>query len=246
MEKIFINPGHGYKSNGVYDPGAVGPTGYQEAVCVQTIGGLLASKLQSVGAGSKVYQHGDLNSVGAGANTWGADLFVSIHCNSNIGTPGTGTETYHYPGSTRGNALSATIQTELVNAFGRTDRGVKTANFQVLRDTIMPAALVEMLFINNPTEETMLKSAAWQEKAAEALATGICRYIGILYPPAPGPWLVRVTDNALNIRSGPGTDYAITGVIRDMGVYTIVEQNGTWGRLKSGAGWISLVYTVKV
>lgn len=60
------------------------------------------------------------------------------------------------------------------------------------------------------------------------------------------PYLVRVTADALNIRKGPGTSYAITGCIRDKGgIYTIVEEQGTWGMLKSGAGWISLNYTEK-
>ena len=60
------------------------------------------------------------------------------------------------------------------------------------------------------------------------------------------PYLVRITASVLNIRKGPGTTYAVTGQIKDRGVYTIVEQNGNWGRLKSGAGWISLSYTKKV
>lgn len=60
------------------------------------------------------------------------------------------------------------------------------------------------------------------------------------------PYLVRITASVLNIRKGPGTSYAVTGQIKDRGVYTIVEQNGNWGRLKSGAGWISLSYAKKV
>lgn len=60
------------------------------------------------------------------------------------------------------------------------------------------------------------------------------------------PYLVRITASVLNIRKGPGTFYAVTGQIKDCGVYTIVEQKGNWGRLKSGAGWISLSYTKKV
>lgn len=61
---------------------------------------------------------------------------------------------------------------------------------------------------------------------------------------------VRVTADALNIRKGAGTNFTITGTIRDKGVYTIVaESNGNgatkWGKLKSGAGWISLDYTKK-
>lgn len=67
-------------------------------------------------------------------------------------------------------------------------------------------------------------------------------------PSGDVPYLVRITADVLNIRSGPGTDYNRVGSIRDRGVYTIVEEsNGKgatlWGRLKSGAGWISLDYT---
>lgn len=58
-------------------------------------------------------------------------------------------------------------------------------------------------------------------------------------------YLARVNVDALNIRKGPGTNYAIVGVIRDKGTYTIIEENGTWGKLKSGAGWISLNYCTK-
>lgn len=65
------------------------------------------------------------------------------------------------------------------------------------------------------------------------------------------PYLVKVTTSVLNIRKGAGTNYGTNGAIRDMGVYTIVaEANGQgatkWGKLKSGAGWISLAYTKKV
>lgn len=63
------------------------------------------------------------------------------------------------------------------------------------------------------------------------------------------PYLVRVKISNLNIRKGPGTNYGSTGFIKP-GVYTIVaESTGTgatkWGKLKSGAGWISLDYATK-
>lgn len=57
---------------------------------------------------------------------------------------------------------------------------------------------------------------------------------------------VKVMVDALNIRSGPGTQYKINGCIRDCGVYTIIDENNGFGKLKSGAGWISLDYVVKV
>lgn len=64
---------------------------------------------------------------------------------------------------------------------------------------------------------------------------------------ALGQGLYKVTADALNIRSGPGTENDITGVIEDRGVYTIVQiENGNWGRLLSGAGWICLEYAKKI
>lgn len=65
------------------------------------------------------------------------------------------------------------------------------------------------------------------------------------------PYLVRVTTNSLNIRKNPTTSSAVVGAIKDKGIYTIVEEaSGTgakkWGKLKSGAGWISLDYTKRV
>ena len=66
------------------------------------------------------------------------------------------------------------------------------------------------------------------------------------------PFFVRVDIARLNIRTGPGTDYSLTGKYTGKGVFTIVEVNsGTgsnsgWGKLKSGAGWISLDYATKL
>ena len=65
------------------------------------------------------------------------------------------------------------------------------------------------------------------------------------------PYLVKITADELNIRAGAGTNHKVVGVIKDKGIYTIVDQAfGTgallWGKLKSGAGWISLDYTQKV
>ena len=60
------------------------------------------------------------------------------------------------------------------------------------------------------------------------------------------PYMVKVTADALNIRKGPGTNYAIVGCITDKGSYTIVEENNGFGKLKSGAGWIALSYTKKL
>lgn len=60
------------------------------------------------------------------------------------------------------------------------------------------------------------------------------------------PYIVRVTADVLNVRSGPGTGYKITRQVKKHGLYTIVAENGKWGKLKSGAGWISLDYVQKI
>lgn len=63
--------------------------------------------------------------------------------------------------------------------------------------------------------------------------------------PASTSYTVRITAGALNVRNGAGIDYPINAVVYKGGVYTIVEEKDGWGKLKSGAGWINLEYTVK-
>lgn len=65
-------------------------------------------------------------------------------------------------------------------------------------------------------------------------------------PATSASYLVKVTADALNIRKGPGTNYGTNGSITNKGTYTIVQTQGNWGKLKSGAGWICLDYTKKV
>ena len=68
----------------------------------------------------------------------------------------------------------------------------------------------------------------------------------VVYPTVSQSYRVKVMTDALNIRSGPGTQYKINGCIRDYGVYTIVETNNNWGLLKSKQGYICLDYTKKI
>lgn len=66
----------------------------------------------------------------------------------------------------------------------------------------------------------------------------------VIYPVSS--YRVKVMVDALNIRSGPGTQYKINGCITDSGVYTIVETQGNWMKLKSGMGWICANYVIKI
>ena len=78
------------------------------------------------------------------------------------------------------------------------------------------------------------------------------KYLVLVKAKPTDPFFVRVDIARLNIRTGPGTDYSLTGKYTGKGAFTIVEvSNGTgsnsgWGKLKSGAGWISLDYATKL
>lgn len=111
------------------------------------------------------------------ANTAGAEIFVSIHCNSAENVSATGIETYYHPNSEMGQALATEVHRALIAAFpSHQNRGVKSANFQVLRETQMPACLVETEFISNNQQAQFLANPANQEKIARAIADGIKAY----------------------------------------------------------------------
>jgi N-acetylmuramoyl-L-alanine amidase len=175
--KIVIDPGHGGK-----DPGAVGPSGLKEAHVNLQVALKVAEKLRKAGVEVKLTRTNDvfvdLQPRCDIANSFNADYFVSIHCNA-AGTPQAhGTETYCYKFGGKGEVLAKAIQAELIAVTGRADRGVKTANYYVLRRTNMPAALIELAFISNLEEERLLASVDYQEKCALAIAKGIDYIIG--------------------------------------------------------------------
>lgn len=113
------------------------------------------------------------------ANQADADLFLSVHCNSAANRSAHGTETYCLQFRGQGEKLARAVHAKLLQATGLADRGVKTANFYVLRATKMPAALVELAFINNPDEEKLLKQSEFQARAGRAIAEGVAEILGV-------------------------------------------------------------------
>jgi len=198
VKKIVIDPGHGGK-----DPGAIGLTGAHEAdvnlavarkvaVLLQPVMTVVLTRHTDKSLGANV--SADLTARANVANQAGADVFVSIHCNSATDPAAHGTETHCYPGSVKGAVLAQCLQDRLVPALGLTDRGTKESNFAVLRQSKMPAALVELAFISNSVEEKLLQSEDFQDRAALAIARGICDFLGIELPALPqaDPNAVRV------------------------------------------------------
>lgn len=116
------------------------------------------------------------------ANAWGADIFVSMHINAGGGT---GFETYIHPTRDLNQSpiLQKALHTEIYTAmrnFGTVaDRGLKTANYAVLRETTMPAVLSENLFIDTVADADKLKSAKFVREVGEAHARGIAQYLSL-------------------------------------------------------------------
>ena len=111
------------------------------------------------------------------ANAVDADIFVSIHSNANPNTEVYGLSTYCFPNSRRGSLLAQYIQDAAAAATGAKNRGVYQENFVVLRETEMPAALVEMGFMTNEAELKKLCDSDYQDKMAQGIADGIVQYL---------------------------------------------------------------------
>ena len=104
-------------------------------------------------------------------------LFVSIHCNSIEQPEMQGIMTFHHPASYTGPRLAELIQTEALAATGAVDKSVRSANFFVLRETVMPSALIECGFMTNSEECRKLVDPAYQSKLAQGIALGIDRFV---------------------------------------------------------------------
>ena len=173
--KVFLNPGHA--PNGNPDPGAVNEeTGLRECDVALAVGKAVENYLNAAGVETELLQSDSLYEICETANSSDADIFVSIHCNADEAN---GTETWACAGSYRGSMLADCIQNQLVDALDTTDRGVKIATpgvngLYVLTNTDMPAVLVELAFISNPSDEEILAND--QDDLARAVARGITDY----------------------------------------------------------------------
>jgi len=114
------------------------------------------------------------------ANNWPADRFVSIHTNSYTTSTAQGSETYSYLEGGTAAKLRDTIQNEMIKAWGLVNRGSKTANFYVLRETTMPATLTEMGFITSPVDIVKLRDPNARQQMAAAHLYALRIHFGVL------------------------------------------------------------------
>ena len=201
-------------------------------------------------------------------NSYNPDCAVDIHNNAGGGD---GFEVYHSINSnSRGIDLARAIEEEVIK-MGQNSRGLKSRRgdngdyFYFIRQIPCPSVICEGVFVDNKADAAQADTDEECRAFGEAYAKGVLKYLGIpdreadTTPDEPEKpdasvsegYLVKITADNLNIRAGAGTNYKYTGTITDHGVYTIVaEADGQgatkWGKLKSGAGWISLDYAKKL
>ena len=175
MVKIYLDPGHGGT-----DPGAVGQ-GVKEKDIVLDIAlkmrTILLNDYENVEV--RMSRSDDstrsLSQRSSDANSWGADYFLSLHCNAANGSA-QGYEDYiHNSQSSSSNSAKYQnlIHSELTKVNELQNRGKKKANFHVLRATAMPAILTENGFIDNSHDASLMKETSWRQKVAQGHVNGL-------------------------------------------------------------------------
>lgn len=176
---IVIDPGHGGK-----DPGAIGrTTGIYEKVLALKASMSLKKELEK--EGFKVYltrstdEYISLYERANMANELNADLFVSVHINAHSKTSVKGVEVLYSPYTTqKSDVLAKYILDKLVSKLGAVNRGiVQRPNLIVIRETTMPAALVELGFLSNSEEEILLQQPWYLQNAVDAVKEGIIKFL---------------------------------------------------------------------
>lgn len=173
---VIIDPGHGG-----FDPGAVGPSGLTEKEVALDISlklyDFISDRVDDVVLTRTEDKFISLRERVRMANQKEEGVFVSIHANASTRSNSEGTETFIAPNSgTPSLILARDIHKELVAGIGLTNRGIKRDNFYVIRNTEMPAVLVEVAFLSNPHEESLLSTDRFRQDAAEAIGRGIIKY----------------------------------------------------------------------
>ena len=181
---ITLDAGHGGT-----DSGAIGQGGTQEKNLTLPITKKVADLLTK--AGAKVHMtrttdvdvHGpyatDKQELQARVNVaekFSSDLFVSVHINSSVNSSVKGVSCYYYPKTSNDARIARCIHNRLLALTGMNDLYIREAGFYVIKRNSMPATLLELGFISNRSEENTMRTAAYQEKAAQAIYEGIKNY----------------------------------------------------------------------
>lgn len=186
MPKIYIDQGHnpsspntGAEGNGLREQDVTYVVGQELAELLRRSGNYevrLSRPTPDTQLGNS--NTGSLRARVNDANSWGADYFISIHTNASDQSSASGVEAYAYSRGSRAFALGEEIVNGIVNVTGLRDRGMKVRpGLYVLKNTAMPAVLVEIGFITNPGDAALMRDDP--ELFAEGIYRGIVDYTGL-------------------------------------------------------------------
>ncbi len=182
--KIYIDQGH----NPVNPNAGAEGNGYREQDLVYEIGRRTAQILEANGLETRLSRPLPSTQLGTStatslaarvndANSWGADYFISLHTNASTTPTASGSEAYVFRTGSTAAALAESILLQLSYATGLPTRGVfARPTLYVLRKTRMPAVLVELGFITNPYEASLM--ATQPALFANGVANGVLSYLG--------------------------------------------------------------------
>ena len=175
---VVIDPGHGGP-----DPGAIGIGGLRETEVVLDVSKRVKKLLTEKGVKVRLTRNNevdlDLPPRVSIANRTDADIFVSIHANASRGKRRdiNGLETFYYAGW-RGRLLAKNIQKHILKVSpGSPDRGVRQGRYFVIKNTRMPAVLVEIGFLTGRLDSRRLEKSIHRKRIAYAITKGILEYL---------------------------------------------------------------------
>ncbi|HEM5434704.1 TPA: GBS Bsp-like repeat-containing protein [Streptococcus suis] len=194
---VYIDPGHGGRDSGASYGGV------HEKNLALSVSNKLRENLLQYGINVLMTRTGDYDvdfktERSRMTNASNADLFISIHFNATGAgvSNATGIETYWYQynpeyqpkinkemhnNPTRlaeSEILANKVQESLIKETGAVNRGVRRETFAVLRETAIPAILVELGFMDNPSELQVIKQDSYHTRLAKALAQGVMNWYG--------------------------------------------------------------------
>lgn len=169
---VVIDPGHGG-----HDLGATDSYVYEKHINLD-VARRLERSLQEAGFKTIMTRTKDefvaLSEWAAIANRARNAIFVSIHFNSSYRTSALGIETFYRSASSE--KLAQLVQRELIKNIKAPDRGVKTANFSVLRNTKHPAVLVEGGFVSNKDDRSAMCDPLYRQIVADSIARAVIQF----------------------------------------------------------------------
>ena len=184
--KIYIDQGHNPQNP---NSGAEG-NGLREQDLVYEIGVMTAENFRAAGFETRLSRPTPATQLGTSvatslaarvndANSWGADIFLSLHANASSVTTASGSEYFVYSVGSPAYILAENISFQVNAVTGLRERGVKARpSLYVLRRTAMPAVLLELGFITNPYDAELMRSSP--ELFAAGIANGVFAYLDLL------------------------------------------------------------------